>query len=685
MREIFNKFYQNHSLIYKVLLFISTTVLIVYLFPKGGSFKYSFQKGKPWQYENLYAPFDFAIQKSDEELKSEAEEIEKNQQLYFVYREDVQAKVIESYKKKINLILQENKDKKLNINNITNFGLGFLNRIYKVGFLNKSDNDKIKNAQLITLRKGNEAQDVLSEDLITTDKLVDEIHNYFRKSEYRDLENSYTSLFFEIIEPNVFYDEELTDRVLDEELGSRSATKGLVAEKERIILKGDLVDNQKYEILQSLKNEYDNQLWSRSNYYWVVLGYTVLVSLSLMMIFLFLKKYRLEIFHNNTKLAFILFNIALFVLLVTVVQNYWVSYIYVVPIIILPIVLKAFFDPRLGLFVHVNTVLLLGFIVPNSFEFIFLQIIAGMVTILTVSELHRRFNLFVSILKITAIYIISYIAFYLIQNGSNEGMKYAYFGMFALNGVLSFLSLFLILLYEKTFGLVSDVSLLELSDTNSPLLRELNEKAPGTFQHSIQVANLAEASANEVGANALLVRAGALYHDIGKMLNPIYFVENQTTNVNPHHDLSPIDSVKIIRAHVLNGIEIGKRNRLPDRIIDFIRTHHGTNLIYYFYRAQGELTPEEVKEEDFRYTGPIPFSKETAILMMCDSCEAASKSIKQPTAILIDELVEKVINTQINSGQFLNADITFKEVLAIKKVIKKKLHNIYHLRIEYPE
>ena len=288
MRELFNKFYQNHSLIYKVLLFIFTTVLIVYLFPKGGSFKYSFQKGKPWQYENLYAPFDFAIQKSEEELKAESEEIEKNQQLYFVYREDVQAKVIENYKKKINLVLQENKDKKLNINAITNFGLGFLNHIYKVGFLNKPDNDKIKNAQLITLRRGNEAEDVLSEDLITTDKLVDAIHNYFRRSEYRDLENSYTSLFFEIMEPNIFYDEALTERVLDEELGSRSSTKGLVAEKERIILKGDLVDNQKYEILQSLKNEYDNQLWSRSNYYWVVLGYTVLVSLTLMMIFLFL-------------------------------------------------------------------------------------------------------------------------------------------------------------------------------------------------------------------------------------------------------------------------------------------------------------------------------------------------------------------------------------------------------------
>jgi len=367
------------------------------------------------------------------------------------------------------------------------------------------------------------------------------------------------------------------------------------------------------------------------------------------------------------------------------VQNYFVGYIYVVPIIILPIVLKAFFDARLGLFTHVLTVLILGFIVPNSFEFIFLQIIAGIVTILTVSELYRRSNLFLSITRITLVYMLAYFAFSVIQEGNAQHLNWNYFGLFALNGVLSFLSLFLILIYEKTFKLVSDVSLLELSNTNSKLLRELNEKAPGTFQHSMQVANLAEASANEIGANAMLVRTGALFHDIGKMANPMYFTENQTTSVNPHNELPPDESASIIIDHVLKGIEMAKKNGLPDRIIDFIRTHHGTSMVYYFYKKQEELTPGAVKMQDFQYPGPIPFSKETAILMMCDACEAASKSIKDPTALKIDTLVEKIISGQMSNGQFMNSDITFKEIQTIKKVIKKKLHNIYHLRIEYPE
>jgi putative nucleotidyltransferase with HDIG domain len=273
----------------------------------------------------------------------------------------------------------------------------------------------------------------------------------------------------------------------------------------------------------------------------------------------------------------------------------------------------------------------------------------------------------------------------LIQNGNPDELNGQYFAMFLMNGVFSFLSLFLILIYEKIFGLVSDVSLLELSNTNSKLLRELNEKAPGTFQHSMQVANLAEASANEIGANAMLVRTGALYHDIGKMLNPMYFTENQTTNVNPHHDLSPEDSARIIIDHVIKGIELAKKNGIPDRVIDFIRTHHGTTMVYYFYKQQEEMTPGDVQTKNFTYPGPIPFSKETAILMMCDACEAASKSIKEPTATLIDDLVEKVISGQLQAGQFMNADITLKEIQTIKKVIKKKLHNIFHLRIEYPE
>jgi putative nucleotidyltransferase with HDIG domain len=234
--------------------------------------------------------------------------------------------------------------------------------------------------------------------------------------------------------------------------------------------------------------------------------------------------------------------------------------------------------------------------------------------------------------------------------------------------------------------LVSDVTLLELSNNNTKLLRELNEKAPGTFQHSMQVANLAEAAANEIGANSMLIRTGALYHDIGKMLNPMYFIENQSTGVNPHNDLSPRDSSKIITDHVIKGVELAKKHNLPDRVIDFIRTHHGTSTTYYFYAKEKETDPEaEVDIKKFQYQGPIPFSKETAILMMCDAAEAASKSLKKPTAQSIDNLIEKIVDKQKSENQFLNSDITFREIETIKKVIKKKLMNIYHLRVEYPE
>jgi len=685
MKDIINKFYQNHALIYKVVLFVVTTITIVYLFPKGGQFKYNIQKGKPWQYENLYAPFDFAILKTEEELSKEKEEIEANKQLFFIEKEEVLEKVIKKYESQIPIILKDSAAAGFNKNRLKAFGSKFLKNVYKTGFLNKSDNDKIKKNTLITLRIGNEAKDILSDNMFTTEMLVPRLQQYISKSRYTRLENNFTTLFFEILEPNIFYDDELTQRVIDEEIKSITVTKGLVTENERIISKGDVVEGKKYEILISLKSEYDSQLWSRSNYNWIVFGYTILVALVLLMLMLFLQRYRKPIFENNTKLTFIFFNVLLIILLVTVVQKFWEAYIYVVPIIILPIVLKAFFDARLGLFTHVVTVLILGFIVPNSFEFIFLQIIAGIVTILTVSELHRRANLFFSIIKVTSVYILAYLAFSIIQEGNAQHLKWSYFVMFSLNGVLSFLSLFLILIYEKTFNLVSDVSLLELSNTNTKLLRQLNEEAPGTFQHSMQVANLAEASANEIGANAMLVRTGALYHDIGKMKNPMYFTENQTTSVNPHNELPPSDSASIIIDHVLRGIEMAKKNGLPDRIIDFIRTHHGTSTVYYFYKKQEELTPGQVDVKSFSYPGPIPFSKETAILMMCDACEAASKSIKDPTAMLIDDLVEKIINGQMSSGQFMNADITFKEIQTIKKVIKKKLNNIYHLRIEYPE
>ena len=419
--------------------------------------------------------------------------------------------------------------------------------------------------------------------------------------------------------------------------------------------------------------------------YWIVFGHTILVALVLLMLLLFLRKERPEIFEDNSKVAFIFFNILLLFFLVAMTVKYQVDYLYVVPMSVLPIVLKAFFDARLGLFTHVLTVLLLGFVVPNSFEFVFLQIIAGIVTILTVSELYKRENLFISVGQITLIYMLTYFAFSVLQEGNAAQLKWNYFGHFALNGVLSFLSLFLIWVYEKVFGLVSDVTLLELSNTNSKLLRDLNEKAPGTFQHSMQVANLAEAAANEIGANSMLVRTGALYHDIGKMMNPVYFTENQSTGVNPHNDLPPKESAQIIIHHVQKGIELAKEYGLPDRIIDFIRTHHGSSLVYYFYQKEKEGSLEVIDKADFQYPGPIPFSKETAILMLSDAAEAASKSLKDPTAQTIDQLIDGIASKQMEAGQYRNADITLKEIERIKKVLKKKLKNIYHLRVEYPE
>jgi putative nucleotidyltransferase with HDIG domain len=452
----------------------------------------------------------------------------------------------------------------------------------------------------------------------------------------------------------------------------------------RIIAKGEVVEGIKFQMLKSLKEEFQSQVWNQSNYTWIIVGYSVLISLVFLMLFLFLKKYRSAIYENNTKLTFIFFNILLMIFITTLVIDYDAELVYITPLCVLPLVLKTFFDARLGLFVHVLTLLLLGFVVPNSFEFLFLQIIAGIVTILTISELYKRANLFISVGQITLVYIIGYFAFFIIQEGNIELIEWRYFAYFVLCGLVTLFAFPLIYIYEKIFGLVSDVSLLELSDTNSTLLKELENKAPGTFHHSLNVANLSEAAANEIGANSMLVRVGALYHDIGKMINPTYFTENQVNSINSHDELEPRESVRIIIDHVIKGIEIARKNNLPDRIIDFIRTHHGTNLVYYFYKKEVEMQGD-ANRKDFTYPGPIPFSKETAILMMADSVEAASKSLKNPTSSKIDSFVEDIINGQMDHGQFLNANITFKEIQIIKKVLKKKLNNIYHLRVEYPE
>ncbi len=683
MSAFLDNIYKNQSTLYRYFIYLVATALIVFFFPKGGKFKYEFQKGKPWQHGNYYAPFDFSIKKTNQEIKAEKQALKDNQVLYYNYDNALSEKVYQAYDQEVEAAFSdESKSNSRKKSYLIKVGKDILDELYANGVV--ADESIKLSAKTIHLVKNNEELITNTKQFYTKPEVRNLIASVLEKKKLKELEKQYQQILFEIVKPNVFFDAELSQKVIEEEFSKLSYSRGTVDLGKLIIAKGEIVEAENFKILNSLKSEYESELWAANNYYFILFGYAVLVALVLMMLLLFLKKYRRNIYENNTEVTFIFFNIIIMVFVTTLVIKYNEAFVFVVPLCILPLILKTFFDARLGLFVHVLAVLILGFVVPNSFEYIFLQIITGIVTILTVSELYKRANLFISVGQITLIYIVGYFAFHIIHEGNFDNIQWLVFGFFLLNGMITLFVQPLIYIYEKIFGLVSDVSLLELSDTNSKLLKELSNKAPGTFHHSLQVANLAEAAANEIGANAMLVRVGALYHDLGKMKNPTYFTENQITNVNPHDELQPRDSASIIINHVIEGIELARKNNLPDRVIDFIRAHHGTSLVYYFYKKQQELD-ENVSEEDFMYPGPIPFSKETAILMMADSIEAASKSLKNPTFLIIDEFVNKIIGGQMRANQFLNANITFKEIEAIKKILKQKLTNIYHLRVEYPE
>ena len=539
-------------------------------------------------------------------------------------------------------------------------------------------------SEIAVIRHNNQIEELPTAQILSLQHLSASVKAYFHSSPYNEYAKNYCDLFFDILTPNLTVDQNFTQKTLDQNLKEIVFTRGWVNKGKLIIAKGELVEGEKLNTLQSLKDEYETQTWNQNNYNWSLLGYYVLVAIVLAVMALYLKLYEKKIYKSNLKLVVVLLNMLCMILFVGIVVKHLPEYIYIVPVAMMVLILKSFFDLRTVFFVFICTILITGFIVPNSFQFVFIQIIAAMTIILTPKNVHYRLSSFISAALITGAYLIIYIAFHTITEGTLKGLDLSLLTLFILNGIGILFSQPFTYIYERTFGLVSDVSLLELSDTNSSLLRQLSEKAPGTFQHSMQVANLAEAAAAEIGANTLLVRVGALYHDIGKMQNPLYFIENQKTSLNPHDQLTPLQSAKVIIKHVADGIELARKHKLPERLIDFIRTHHGRSLTYYFYRKELDTNPN-AKEEDFRYPGPIPFSKETAILMMADSVEAATKSLKNPTYEALGEFVDRIIKKQLDDNQFANSDISFKEIEAIKKVFKSKLTNIYHVRIAYPE
>lgn len=682
MKSFWNYIVAQQNIIYKSVLILASSLIILNLFPIGGQFKYEFQKGRAWQYPSYYAPFDFSILKSEAEVKADEEAALNTLKPYLRSDLKIKEEVLSRYQDEFTRFfpILENP---MVFDSVYQFGEKILNKIYEYGVL--PPNYKHQGNEEILLIQENVEYPLSIEQLFKSDILFERLTQWFEGSNYEDYFDVFNDLFFELITPNVSLDTVFYQDAVNEALQNISLSRGVVSSGELIIAEGEVVDESHFEALTSLRREFSMLESDDESSVWILIGYSILIFLTFSLLLLFLHKYRLAIYENNRKLTFIFFNIVFVILVTTILMGYNTVLIFAAPLCILPLIIKTFFDARLGLFAHLLTVLLIGFIVPNSFEFVFLQIVAGIVTIQSIDQLYRRANLFISVGQIVLVYLIAYIAFTIIQEGTFLKIDLLTIGLFMLNGLLMLFVQPLIYIYEKLFGLISDVSLLELSDTNSKLLKELSDQAPGTFHHSLQVANLAEAAANEIGANTLLVRVGALYHDIGKLKQPKYFSENQIASESPHNALTPKQSAQIIINHILDGIAIAQKNKLPDRVIDFITTHHGDSTVYYFYKKQLELDPDNTHIEDFQYPGPRPFSKETAILMMADAVEAASKSLKSPDIEQLEHFIEKIVTSKMNALQFNNSNITLSEIETVKKVLLRKLINVYQLRIEYPE
>ena len=647
----------------------------MYLLPRAGSFQYEIQAGKPWQYETLLAPYDFPIQKTQVELEEERTRLKANIPRYFSVSQEVVPTVMDAFDQYVAALPASEASNALFINWRTT-----IEAMYEIGVVSFSETLFEEEVALVNSTR---KKTIKLGDLYADVDVKNALENQLTEAGLGVLSDASIQYLFSLITPNVSYDEALTAQFHTEAVAGIVPIRGLVTKGTRIIAKGEVVEGEKLKILQSLQLEYESQTWTQSNTAWIILGYALLVIIPVLLLFVFLWRTRPLVFENNKRTTFLCVNILLMVLLTKVVVDVNPLYVYAVPICMLPLLLRTFFDTRIALFSLMIALFLIAFLVPNSFEFMFLQMMAGILASLTVNDLYRRAKLFISVGLIVGLYVVSYIAFTLIHDGNLNQLSYDVLLLFVVNGLAILFVQPLIYIFEKVFGLVSDASLLELSDTNSKLLRELADKAPGTFQHSLQVANIAEAAANAIGANTLLTRVGALYHDIGKMKNPVFFSENQAS-YSPHDDLSSEVSAKIIIEHVLHGITLARKAKLPDRVVDFIRTHHGTTTVLYFYQ-QAKQNNVEVDIEQFQYPGPKPFSKETAIVMISDGVEAASKSLKEPTAEKIIVFVDKIVQRLMDEKQFLEANITLREIETIKKVLVEKLISSYHLRVAYPE
>ena len=675
--------------IYVILLHIISIVVVCVLFPREGNFPYEFQKGKIWGHDDLYAQFDIPILKTQQELDTEKDSLLKAFVTYYNELPEVATQQKKRFRQTFDELwensgLYENEKDRLNHDIVV-----FLDSAYNRGILQDDENTGQSLGVQIVIIRNNIASEGDRDDILTPKAAYEFLMTGLEKLE----SNTAAEMAFlkslnlnNFIHPNLTFNADITNKAKKEQTGKISYTKGMIPANRQIIAHGDLVNDEKFIMLTSTKREFENRLGASENFTQIWAGQAIIVIICFLLVFIYLMYSRPVIFRTVLQTAFLLLVMLLFIGLTCIaVRNEYFN-LYIMPYVLIPVIICTFYDARTARFIYLIILLLIGFIAPNGFEFVFLNFVAGIIGIMNIKSIYRRGALFRSIVIVILAYWATYSAIVLMQGTNIRDVEWMNFIRFAISGALVFVVYPSIFIFEKIFGFISDLTLMELSDTNQSLLRKLSEVAPGTFQHSLQVANLGEEVIQKIGGNPLLVRTGALYHDIGKINRPEYFIENQAGSHNPHEDLTPENSAQIIIGHVSDGAEIARKNSVPQHIIDFIRTHHGNTTVRYFYHIQQERQANKnIDRSKFIYPGPIPFSKEMVVLMMCDSIEAASRSLKEVNHQNISDLVDNIVNYQILEDQYNDANITYREINTAKQIIKNRLMNIYHVRIEYPK
>lgn len=657
-KESIAKIAKHLSIITKVLLMLIGAGLIPLMFPhEGHGDHYDYSVGGVWHNNDLVAPYNFAVQKSANQIEQEATTAKSQMLLYYTYNSQAHSQAV------ANLDQVSHRHPEIDSRELRKT----IDHIYLNGYIEIPDDMPDFERHTVILLEGN-------------------LGSEHAPSEYSSpLDISDTLLRDSILVPSIAFDVNRTQLEFDSRMSQFATSAQMVEQGELIVAKGDYVSREQAEKIKSLEQENDRRFRENDHPLGRFLGQFMLCIIGFLALYMFLKNVRHTLLEDNKKVSFVMVLILLMSGIIAIVTRTNPNMVLIVPMCIVPIMMLVFFDMRVALYVHVTTIVILANMVPNSFEFIFYQLIAGMMSIVTVRNFESRSKFLLVSLVIFLTYSLIYTFGVLSQESTLEGISLSRYITFLLNALLTLLSFPLIYLFERIFGFTTNLTLLELSSTNNPALRELSRNAPGTFQHSMQVANITEDLINEIEGNALLAKVGALYHDIGKIKAPFYFTENQTSEYNPHDQLEYIDSAEVIINHVRDGVELAMKYHLPSAVQDFIRCHHGTTFTGYFYAKQKEAFPDEpINPQQFRYNGPTPPTREIAVVMIVDSVEAACRSLKNHNKESIDKLVDNIIDSKINANQFYNCDLTFNDIAAIRHFLKKKMISIYHSRIAYP-